>query len=339
MKRNFTITLTLSIVLILAFAADIMFGNVDISPEQIWALITGKGEAGSAVWNIVWQYRLPKALTALLCGAALSVSGLLMQTLFRNPLAGPYVLGISSGAGLGVAVIVLATQFVALPAIFTTGGWGQTLAAIIGAAFVMMLVLLTSTKINDTVSLLIVGMMFGSIAGAAVNVLQSISNPDSLKIYVVWTMGSLSSVTWEYMTVMAPLIIAAIVVTLFMPKKLNALLLGENYAKGLGVSVFATRFAIIVITCLLAGASTAFTGPIAFIGVAVPHIVRGLYKTSDHKVVIPASVLAGSALLIVCDIISQLPGTIYTLPINSVCALIGAPIILLVIIKNKHLQY
>lgn len=339
MTRNLIISLTLSLVLILAFAADIMFGNVDISPEQIWALFTGEGEAGSAVWNIVWQYRLPKALTALLCGAALSVSGLLMQTLFRNPLAGPYVLGISSGAGLGVAVIVLATQYVTLPAVFMSGGWGQTLAAIIGAAFVMFLVLFTSTKINDTVSLLIVGMMFGSIAGAAVNVLQSLSNPDALKIYVVWTMGSLSSVTWEYMAVMAPLILVSIFVTLLMPKRLNALLLGENYAKGLGVSVFATRFMIIVITCLLAGASTAFTGPIAFIGVAVPHIVRGLYKTSDHRVVVPASVLAGASLLLICDLISQLPGTVYTLPVNSVCALIGAPIILWVIIRNKHLQY
>lgn len=338
MKRNFTITLTLSLVLILAFVADIMFGNVDISLSQIAELFTG-ASSDAAVSNIILHYRLPKALTALLCGAALSVSGLLMQTLFRNPLAGPYVLGISSGAGLGVAIIVLATQYVALPAIFTTSGYGQIIAAVLGAAFVMFLVLATSTKISDTVSLLIVGMMFGSIAGSVVNVLQSISNPDALKIYVVWTMGSLSSVTWEYMAVMAPIIIGAILITLFMPKRLNALLLGENYAKGLGVSVFATRVVIIILTCLLAGASTAFTGPIAFVGVAVPHIVRGLYKTSDHRVVVPASVLAGASLLIICDLIAQLPGTIYTLPINSVCALIGAPIILWVIIKNKYLQY
>ncbi len=327
--------ITLTILLIAAFTADVVFGDVSIPLEQIKDVLSGK--ASLSIEHIIMDYRLPKALTALLCGAALAVSGLLMQTLFRNPLAGPYVLGISSGAGLGVAVLVLTAGYVTLPAWLALSGWAQIIAAIAGAAFVMFLVLLTATKVNDTVSLLIVGMMFGGIAGAVVNILQSISNPDALKVYVVWTMGSLSAVTWSYMKVMAPIIIAAVAVALLLPKKLNAILLGENYAKGLGVNVQATRTLIIILTCLLAGASTAFTGPIAFIGVAVPHIVRGILKTSDHRHIMPASVLAGSTLLILCDIVSQLPGTIYTLPINSVCAVIGAPIILIVIIKRKRI--
>ncbi len=335
MRKAFVTYIILGVLLIVAFALDVVFGDVSIPLEQIKDVLSGK--ASISVEHIIMDYRLPKALTALLCGAALAVSGLLMQTLFRNPLAGPYVLGISSGAGLGVAVLVLTAGYVTLPAWLALSGWAQITAAIAGAAFVMFLVLLTATKVNDTVSLLIVGMMFGGIAGAVVNILQSISNPDALKVYVVWTMGSLSAVTWNYMRVMAPIIIVAVAVALLLPKKLNALLLGENYAKGLGVSVSATRTLIIILTCLLAGASTAFTGPIAFIGVAVPHIVRGILKTSDHRVILPASVLAGSTLLILCDIVSQLPGTIYTLPINSVCAVVGAPIILIVIIKRKRL--
>lgn len=337
MQRKIIGFIVLGVLLVLAFMADIIFGNISISLEHVAeAFNEGKD---SAVWNIIVNYRLPKAVTAVLCGAALSVSGLLMQTLFRNPLAGPYVLGISAGSGLGVAVLVLSAGYVAVPAALALSGWAQIIAAILGAAFVMMLVLITSVKVNDTISLLIVGMMFGGIAGAAVNVLQSISNPDALKIYVVWTMGSLSAVTWNYLVIMAPIVMLSIIVALLMPKKLNVLLLGENYAKGLGVGVFATRTVIIVLTCLLAGASTAFTGPISFIGVAVPHIIRGVFKTTDHKVVMPASVLGGSTILLVCDLISQVPGSIYTLPINSVCALVGAPIILWVIIKNKHLHY
>lgn len=336
MARKVTAYIILMLLLFTAFAADVLLGDVLIPLNQ---MIDAVNHPDGAVWNILFNYRLPKALTAVLCGAALSVSGLLMQTLFRNPLAGPYVLGVSSGAGLGVAILVLSAGFIAVPSAFIMSGWAQVVAAVVGATVVMALVLLTSMKVHDTVSLLIVGIMFGGIAGAIVNVLQSISNPDALKIYVVWTMGSLSAVTWQYMYVMAPVILGAIFVALFLPKRLNALLLGENYARGLGVSVGGTRVIIIILTCLLAGASTAFTGPIAFIGVAVPHIVRGIFKSSDHRVVLPASVLAGAALLLVCDLVSQLPGTIYTVPVNSISALIGAPIILWVILKNKHLNY
>ncbi len=338
MRRNLVSYIVLFVLLVVFFAADVVLGDVLIPFKYVAEALKG-GNTDGAVWNIIFNYRLPKALTAVLCGAALSLSGLLMQTLFRNPLAGPYVLGISSGAGLGVAILVLSAGLIAVPSAFVMSGWAQVVAAVVGAAFVMALVLLASLKVRDTVSLLIVGIMFGGIAGAVVNVLQSISNPDALKIYVVWTMGSLSAVTWQYLTVMAPVVLGSIVIALFLPKSLNALLLGENYATGLGVNVGFTRVVIIVLTCLLAGASTAFTGPIAFIGVAVPHIVRGVFKTADHRVVLPASVLAGAVLLLVCDIVSCLPGTIYTIPVNSISALVGAPIILWVIIKNKHLNY
>lgn len=338
MRRSLISYIVLFVMLVVFFAADVVLGDVLIPLPHIVEAFKGNHHDG-AVWNIIFNYRLPKALTAVLCGAALSLSGLLMQTLFRNPLAGPYVLGISSGAGLGVAILVLSAGFIAVPSAFLLSGWAQVIAAVAGAALVMVLVLLTSLKVHDTVTLLIVSMMFGGIAGAVVNVLQSVSNPDALKIYVVWTMGSLSAVTWNYLYVMAPVVIGAILIALFLPKRLNALLLGENYARGLGLSVGFTRTIIIVLTCLLAGASTAFTGPIAFIGVAVPHIVRGVFKTADHRVVLPASVLAGAALLLVCDLVSQLPGTIYTIPINSISALVGAPVILWVIIKNKHLNY
>lgn len=317
------------------FSLDLILGSVHISLSEIREIFAGEAE-DSGLWQIIYNFRLPKAITALLTGAALAVSGLFMQTLFQNPLAGPYVLGISSGASLGVALLIMGSAF--LPAFLVANAWAQVLAAIIGALIVLLLVLGVSTRINDTVSLLIVGMMFGSIAGSVVNVLQSVSNPDSLKLFVVWSMGSLSSVTWQFLSVMAPVIIISLIICLLIPKKLNALLLGERYAKGLGVSISSIRITIIILCCLLAGTATAFTGPIAFIGMAVPHIVRGMFRTSDHRVVLPACILIGSSLLLLCDIISQVPWTDYTIPINSVCSLIGAPIILWVIFKNKHLH-
>ncbi|NCC99273.1 MAG: iron ABC transporter permease [Bacteroidia bacterium] len=331
--------LLLIIILFTAFIADILFGSVYIDPKSIIENLLNRTIESDPITNdIILNFRLPKAITAILCGASLATAGLLMQTLFRNPLAGPYILGISSGASLGVAILVLAAGSSAISAFFAFSGWGQVIAAIIGASIILMLVLGTSVKINDTVSLLIVGMMFGSLSGAVVNILQSISNPDALKIYIVWTMGSLSSVTWNYMYVMAPILIFGMLISFALQKKLNAMLLGENYARGLGISVFWTRLAIIFATCLLAGASTAFTGPIAFVGIAVPHIIRGIFKTSDHRIILPGCIIGGAALLLICDIASQLPGTGYSLPINSISAIVGAPIILWVIIKNRHLH-
>ncbi|MBP5318745.1 MAG: iron ABC transporter permease [Paludibacteraceae bacterium] len=326
----------LFLLLLLLFAGAFVFDltGLDISALQLLDLLKGAPSDGSPVNDIVTQIRLPKAITAILCGAGLSVAGLLMQTLFRNPLAGPYVLGISSGAGLGVALVVMGASFV--PFLNEYGAVSQVVAATLGALLVLMLVLLVSTRIHDTVSLLIIGMMLGSLTGAIVNVLQTFSNPDALKVYIMWTMGSLANVSNQQLGLMVPPMLVGFLLAILIQKPLNALLLGENYARSMGVSVRFIQTVIILTTCLLAGVSTAFTGPIAFIGIAVPHIVRGLFNSSDHRIVLPASILFGATLLLVCDIVSCLPH--YSLPINSMCAVVGAPIIIWVIIKNKKIQ-
>jgi len=313
-----------------AFACDIAFGNVNLSLKDVWTSVFGGG-SDNLYHEIVVNYRLPKALTAILTGAALSVAGVLMQTLFRNPLAGPDVLGVTSGASLGVALLTLGAS--SLPW-FIIAGWGQVLAAVIGAIGVLLLVMIVSVKIPQTVSLLIIGMMFGNFAGAIVSILQSTSNPDTLKLFISWTFGSLSSVSWEYMAIMAPIIVIGTIMAFVIQKRLNVLLLGEKYATGLGISVPHTRLLIILATALLAGTSTAFTGPIAFIGVTIPHIARGIFHTSDHKKIIPASIFCGATIMLICDLISQMPGSNGTLPINSVTSLFGAPIIIWIIARN-----
>ncbi len=328
-----TLFIAFAILLLVLFILDILFGSILIPFSDFIFAIKGDN---SIYKEIIFNFRLPKALTAILAGAALSVAGLLMQTLFRNPLAGPDVLGITSGASLGVSLFVLASSAF-LPAFLIASGWGQVLGAVVGATLVLLLVLAVSLRVSSSVSLLIIGIMFGSITGSIVNILQSISNPDALKIYIVWTFGSLGAVTWTFMKIMAPIVVVGLMLALFLQKKLNAILLGEYYAQNLGVSVFRTRFLIIVATSLLAGTVTAFTGPIAFIGVAVPHLARGIFQSSNHRVTIPACMLCGASLMLVCDIVSQLPGGGYTLPINSISALFGAPLIIWVIYKKKTL--
>lgn len=309
------------------FVADVVYGSVRIPINELFS--------GDEVYhNIIYNFRLPKALTALITGAAISVAGLVMQTLFRNPLAGPYVLGVSSGASLGVAIFILAGGM--LPAMFVESGWGLVISATLGAVLVLMMVLAVSFRVRQAVSLLIVGIMFGQLSGSLVTILQNSSDPDSLKLFVVWTFGSLSAVTWNYMWVMLPIVIVGLTIVFTIQKPLNALLLGENYAQGLGVNVGRTRFLIITAIALLAGATTAFTGPIAFIGMAVPHLVRGLLQTSNHQQTIPGSILVGASLLLLCDLVCQLPADGYTLPINAVSALVGAPIIIWIILKNRN---
>ena len=315
-----------SILLFLLFIADILWGSVQIPLKEIFSQHSG-------YHNIIIDFRLPKAITAVVTGMAVSVSGLLMQTLFRNPLAGPYVLGVSSGASLGVAVYILAGGF--LPLAFLQSGWGLVVSAVLGAVLVLLLVLSVSFKIRDSVTLLIVGMMFGQIASSVVSVLQNISNPDSLKLFVVWTFGDLSAVTWSYMKVMIPIVGIGLLIVFLIQKPLNVLLLGENYARALGVSVVKIRLLIIIATALLAGGVTAFTGPIAFIGLAVPHMVRLLWKTSNHKITIPASLLTGANILLICDLLSQSTLNGYVLPINAISSLVGAPVIIWIILRKR----
>ena len=315
MKRNAGIFIGLSVLLALFFCLDICSGSIWLWP---W------GDLSVMEQNILHAIRLPKAITAILAGAALSVSGLIMQTLFRNPLAGPYTLGVSSGASLGVAFLTMCSASLVLM---------LPIAACIGATLVLLLVLAVSRKVTSNVSLLIVGMMFGSIAGALVSLLQNFANPDALKLFIVWTLGSLSSVGWSDMQLMVPILLVGALFVLLALKPLNGLLLGEEYAKGLGINVSRTRLFIVLATGLLAGGVTAFCGPIAFIGVAVPHIARGIFKTSNHRITIPACVLIGACLLLVCDVLCSL--FIYPLPISTVSALFGAPIIIWIILKHK----
>jgi len=315
MKRNASLFIVLSVLLVLLFCLDVCSGSMWLWP---W------GELSPMEQNILHAIRLPKAITAVLAGASLSVAGLIMQTLFRNPLASPYTLGVSSGASLGVAILTMcsATMVMMLP-----------LAACIGALMVLLLVLAVSKRVTSNVSLLIVGLMFGSIAGALVSLIQNFANPDALKLFIVWTLGSLSSVGWSDMQLMVPILLAGALFVVLSLKPLNGLMLGEDYARGLGINVERTRLYIVLATGLLAGGVTAFCGLIAFIGVAVPHIARGIFRTSNHRVTIPACVLIGACLLLVCDVLCSL--FIYPLPISTVSALFGAPIIVWIILKNK----
>jgi iron complex transport system permease protein len=329
-SRNFLLFSALSLLAVGLFLADLAWGSIHISLSEIISVFFGKGAEGINS-EILLNFRLPKAITAVLAGASLSVAGLMMQTLFRNPLADPYILGVSSGASLGVALVMMAAAF--LPVAFVSSGWALIAAAIIGASIVLVLVVGVSFKVNNAVSLLIVGIMFGTIASSFVSVLQNFSNPDAIKLFVMWTFGSLSAVTWNYMTVLLPVVLVGLGLAFYLQKKLDGLLLGENYARGLGISITKTRFLIVLATGLLAGGITAFTGPIAFVGVAIPHIARGVFRTSLHRILLPACVLLGAALLLFCDIISQMPT--YTLPINTISALFGAPIIIWIILKRR----
>ncbi len=321
MQRNTLIFTALSLMLGGFFLLDICCGSVFISLRELVA-------TAGIHHQILFELRLPKAITAILAGGALSVTGLMMQTLFRNPLAGPYILGVSSGATLGVAIVVLFGSLVG----FSTAGWGIASSAIIGATLILLLVMALAYKVRNNVSLLIIGMMFGNIAGAVVTLLQSMANPDSLKMFVVWTLGSLSSVVWHDMYILLPICMIGAVLSILLLKPLNGLLLGENYAQGLGINIQRTRAMIVVATGLLAGGITAFCGPIAFVGVAVPHIARGLFSTSNHRITMPASALIGANLLLLCDLISSL--FTYPLPISTVSALFGAPVIIWIILKK-----
>jgi len=308
--------------LVLLFCVDVCSGSL-----WLWPF----GDLSPMEQNILHAIRLPKAVTAILAGAALSVSGLIMQTLFRNPLAGPYTLGVSSGASLGVALL---TMLSGVSGLVVSGlGVGLPIFACLGATLVLLLVLAVSRRVTNNVSLLIVGLMFGSIAGALVSLLQNFANPDALKLFIVWTLGSLSSVSWGDMQLLIPILLLGTLFVLLALKPLNGLLLGEDYARGLGIHVSRTRLYIVLATGLLAGGVTAFCGPIAFIGVAVPHIARGIFSTSNHRITIPASALVGACLLLVCDVLCSL--FTYPLPISTVSALFGAPVIIWIILKNK----
>ncbi len=324
--------------LALAFCLDLALGSVTIPLSQV-ALILAGGEAQFEPWQqIVLSFRLPKALTAALAGASLALSGLQMQTLFRNPLASPGILGINSGASLGVALAILGfggVQGASLTAgLSAAGDFGLALAASLGAAAALAVILSAARRVRNAATLLVLGLMIGYIAAELVSLLLYFSLADSVQNYLTWTFGSFGGVTWSRLTVMGPVLAAGLALGLASVKSLNALLLGEEYARSLGASVGAVRFRLIAGTAVLAGTVTAFCGPIAFLGVAVPHLCRGLFATSDHRVLAPAVVLAGAALALAADLISQLPGSALTLPLNTITALIGAPVVVWAVMRR-----
>lgn len=303
------------------FLLDLAVGAVAVPLGDVWAALTG-GDCPRATAKIILNIRLIKAVVALLAGAALSVSGLQMQTLFRNPLAGPYVLGISSGASLGVALVVLA-------------GFGSSIgiagAAWLGAALVLVVIAAVGHRIKDIMVILILGMMFSSGVGAIVQILQYLSKEESLKAFVIWTMGSLGDVTFDQLAVLVPSIIAGLLLAVVTIKPLNLLLFGEEYAVTMGLNIRRSRGLLFLSTTLLAGTVTAFCGPIGFIGLAMPHVARMLFRNSDHRVLVPGTVLSGAAVLLLCDLVSKM----FTLPINAITALLGIPIVVWVVLRNK----
>jgi len=322
------------------FMLVLALGSVDIPLEQIVTILLG-GEADKTSWtNIILKFRLPKALTAMFAGMALGVSGLLMQTFFRNPLAGPFVLGISSGASLGVALVVLTTGTVGGTLIAGLGVSGDLMLAFsagAGASLTMMLVLLVSARVRSSMTLLILGLMFGYLVSALVSLLLYFAVPERIQAYVNWTFGSFSGVTWEQMPILVVIVLVGLVLAGMLTKSLNALLLGENYARSLGLDMTWVRIGIVTATALLAGVVTAFCGPIGFIGIAVPHLCRSLLNTSDHRLLVPGTILMGAIVALVASLIAEVPGQNLVLPLNAVTALMGAPIVIGVILRQRNL--
>lgn len=334
MRRTAIFMAASVLVLVALLTLDLVLGSVRIPMRDVLQSLLGYTD-NTLAQSIVSNYRLPKAITAILAGAALSVSGLLMQTIFRNPLAGPYVLGISSGASLGVALVVLGSSALGLG--FWVGQLGVVLAAMMGAMLVLLLILAVSMRIRDIMTILILGMMFGSAASAITSILQFFSDESSLKSYVLWTMGSVSGVSGDRLTLFAIIIAIGTVLALLLARPLNVLNLGENYAKTLGYNVISIRFLAFLSTSLLAGAAAAFCGPIGFIGLAVPHIVKISLRTSNHTALLPATLITGGNMLLLCDLLAQLPGSDLVFPINSMAALMGIPVVIYVIFKNKRI--
>ena len=329
--------------LLIAFLLDIMWGSVALPAREVVETLLGQSSDTTNSY-IVLSFRLPKALTAVIAGAGVSIAGLLMQTLFRNPLADTSILGINSGAGVGVAIYTMAYAFfptVALaPGLFQTAGvvstWGIIGAACLGAMGVLLAISVVSSRLHDLVSVLLVGVMFGFLASSIISILQYFSDQETLKTYLLWSFGSVSGTTWRQLSVMLPILLTALLCTLFLPKSLNALALGEHYAHSVGANIRLIRRLLIVLTSIIAGCITAFTGPIAFLGMAVPHFVRLIFRTADHHILVPATLLTGSFLLLLCDLLTQLPGAQMILPINAITSLLGAPVVLLVLLGGKR---
>ncbi len=329
----------LTILLVLCFVLNVSLGSIYIPFESVLGSLFGSIE--NDTWQvIITNYRLPKAVTAVLVGSGLGISGLLMQTLFKNPLAGPFVLGISSGASLGVALVILGSGlFGGLFATALISKWGIVVAASLGSFLVLLAVLAVSAKVRDTMAILIIGLMFGSITAAVVSVLSYFSSAEQLQQYIFWGFGSLGNLSWEELLVFLLIYSIGIVLSITAIKSLNGLLLGDHYAKSLGLNLKKSRLIIILATSLLAGTITAFAGPIAFIGLAIPHLTRQIFKTSNHKILLPAVFMYGAVVMLICDSIAQIPTSDFTLPINAITALIGAPVVIWLLVRQRKMIF
>nr|WP_314897308.1 iron ABC transporter permease [uncultured Flavobacterium sp.] len=338
-KRHTILFILIGLGLIILFFLNISLGSITIPFKEIYTSLTG-GQASKSTWEyIIINYRLPKAITAVLVGMGLSISGLLMQTLFRNPLAGPDVLGLSSGASLGVAFVILSASL--LPPFLSTlllSSYGVVLASTLGSTAVLLLVLLVSQRLRDTMAILIVGLMFGSFTSAIVGVLTYFSSAEQLQKFTFWSLGNLGNLSWTSILILSICVGIGLLLSIFSIKSLNALLLGENYARSLGLNFKKARLIIIFATSILAGSITAYAGPIAFIGLAVPHIAKLIFKTSDHSVLYWSTLFLGAAIMLICDVISQMPGMEVTLPINAVTSIIGAPIVIWLLVRKRKMM-
>ena len=331
-QKNKILFIVLVFVLLGTFLLNVSLGSVSIPTTEIFNSILGNEIKTS--WEIIlWNFRLPKAITAILVGIGLSISGLLMQTLFRNPLAGPYVLGLSSGSSLGVAFVIMGAGF--LPS-FLISDYGIVLASSLGSFLVLLAVLVVSQKLRDTMAILIVGLMFGSFTSAIVSVLSYFSTAQELQKFTFWSMGSISNLSWNEISLLSLFVFMGIAISFLVIKPLNALLLGEKYAQSIGINYKKTRFLIIIATSILAGSITAFAGPIAFIGLAVPHMAKLLFQTSNHLVLFWSTLLLGAIVMLCCDTIAQVPGNDITLPINAITSVIGAPVVIWLLIRKKR---
>lgn len=340
-QKKYTIVIVLLFLAVIITALfNISLGSVNIPVQEVTASLLGL-EVEKDTWRyIILNYRLPKAITAIITGSGLAVSGLLMQTLFRNPLAGPYVLGLSSGASLGVALVFMgASVFGASFAAILLSEWSLVIASSLGSLIVLFAVILASIRLRDTMAILIIGLMFASLTAAIVSVLAYFSPASQLQQFVFWSYGSLGDLSWDEVLILGLFWLVGILIAIGSIKNLNSLLLGEQYARSLGTNIKRNRFMIIIATSLLAGSITAFAGPIAFVGLAVPHLIRQIIPSSNHITLVPAVIFGGAILMLICDIIAQLPGSEYSLPINAITSLIGAPVVIWLLVRKRKFNF
>lgn len=340
MNKGWKYGIGLSAVILLLFIANLLVGSVDIPPADVWHILTG-GEGGKASWSfIVWESRLPQALTALLCGGSLAVCGLMLQTAFKNPLAGPSILGINFGASLGVAFVMLLFGGSVTAGIFSLSGFLSVLTgAFVGAMAIMALILFFSTLIKSNVMLLITGIMIGYIASSAISLLNFFATAEGVQSYIIWGMGNFGGVSLQQMPAFASVTLLGLAGALMLIKPLNALLLGERYAENLGINIRRVRNWLLLVTGLLTAVTTAFCGPVAFIGLAVPHVARMLLGTSNHQSLLPVTILSGGAVALFCNLVCILPGEAGIIPLNAVTPIIGAPVIIYVIVSQRRSQH